>query len=207
MRIITIDDHPLILAATRQLIGDFPGAQLVGQASTIAELKQLLATVPCDILITDYAFPREATTDGLALLQGIRRKYPLLKLIVLTMLDNAAVIRAISDAGITAVVSKRDPLNHILLALQRVANGLQYMSPSVQLLLEEGHHGAAGTGLSTRELEVLRLFASGMSMTEVAEKINRSVKTASAHKVSAMRKLGAKNDSELHAALRELRLQ
>jgi two-component system capsular synthesis response regulator RcsB len=53
---------------------------------------------------------------------------------------------------------------------------------------------------------VLRLFAAGMSMTEVANKVNRTVQTASAHKVSAMRKLGVKNDSELHAALRDLRL-
>ena len=76
----------------------------------------------------------------------------------------------------------------------------------MQSLLNESRHAVAGGTLSGRELEVLRLFAAGMSMTEVANKVNRTVKTASAHKVSAMRKLGVKNDSELHAALRDLRL-
>jgi len=206
MRVIAIDDHPLILAGIEQIVNDQPDTRLVGRASTIAELRDLLASTPCDVLIADYSLPREDTADGLSLLRQIQRQYPDLKIIVLTMLDNAAVIRVIMNSGVAALVSKRDPLNHISIALQSLRGGLTYQSPTMQSLLNESRHAVAGGTLSGRELEVLRLFAAGMSMTEVANKVNRTVKTASAHKVSAMRKLGVKNDSELHAALRDLRL-
>lgn len=206
MRVIAIDDHPIILAAIGQIINGLPDTELVGSVSTISSLRDLLDTTPCDVLIADYSLPREDEADGLSLLEQVQRRYPGLKIIVLTMLENGAVIRAISKSGIQALVSKRDPLNHVAIALQRLSQNLEYESPTIKALLEHSDHAVADGALSAREIEVLRLFASGMSMTEVAQKVKRTVKTASAHKISAMRKLGVKNDAELHAALRDLHL-
>ncbi|RBL86138.1 hypothetical protein DDE05_12580 [Streptomyces cavourensis] len=205
MRVIAIDDHPLVLTALGQILGDLPAVQLVGCASTIIGLRDLLARHAADVLIADYSLPREDAADGLTLVKWIQRQYPHMKIVVFTMQDNAAIIRVIIENGVAAVVSKRDPLTHIAIALERVDGGLAYQSPTILTLLNESWHTVRGTALSDKELEVLRLFAAGMSMTEVAVKINRTVKTASAHKVSAMRKIGARNDSELYNALRELR--
>lgn len=205
MRVIAIDDHPLVLTAIAQIVNDLPSVQLVGRSSTITGLLELLARHACDVLIADYSLPREDAADGLTLVKRIQRQYPALKILVFTMQDNAAIIRIIVENGVAAVVSKRDPLNHIAIALERLSGGLTYQSPTIQTLLDENWHTLSGGALSDKELEVLRLFAAGMSMTEVAVKINRTVKTASAHKISAMRKIGAKNDSELYTALRDLR--
>lgn len=206
MRVIAIDDHPLVLTALGQILSDLPAVELVGRTSTITGLRELLAQRACDVLIADYSLPREDAADGLTLMKWIQRQYPGMKIIVFTMQDNAAIIRIIVENGVAAVVSKRDPLNHIATALERVNGGLTYQSPTIQTLLDESWHAIGGGALSDKELEVLRLFVAGMSMTEVAIKINRTVKTASAHKISAMRKIGVKNDSELYTALRDLRL-
>jgi len=205
MRVIAIDDHPLVLTALGQILGDLPAVDLVGRTSTITGLRELLAHRTCDVLIADYSLPREDAADGLTLVKWIQRQYPGMKIIVFSMQDNAAIIRIIVENGVAAVVSKRDPLSHIAIALERVNGGLTYQSPTIQALLDESWHTISGGALSDKEVEVLRLFAAGMSMTEVAVKINRTVKTASAHKISAMRKIGVKNDSELYSALRDLR--
>lgn len=205
MRVIAIDDHPLVLTALGQILGDLPAIDLIGRTSTISGLRELLTRNTCDVLIADYSLPREDAADGLTLMKWIQRQYPCMKIIVFTMQDNAAIIRIIVENGVAAVVSKRDPLNHIAIALERVGGGLDYQSPTIQALLGESRHTVRGGSLSDKELEVLRLFAAGMSMTEVAVKINRTVKTASAHKISAMRKIGVRNDSELYTALRDLR--
>ena len=205
MRVIALDDHPLVLTAIAQIVNELPAVQLVDRASTITGLFELLAHHAYDVLIADYSLPRESAADGLTLIKRIQRQYPALKIIVFTMQDNAAIIRVIVENAVAAVVSKRDTLSHIAIALDRLRGGLTYQSPAIQALLDENWHALGGGALSDKELEVLRLFAAGMSMTEVAVKINRTVKTASAHKISSMRKIGARNDSELYTALRDLR--
>lgn len=206
MRVIAIDDHPLVLTVIGQIVKNLPNAQLIGTTATIAGLHTLLATSQCDVLIADYSLPREGVADGITLVKQIQRQYPEIRIVVFTMQDNPAIVRIIEDNGVSALISKRDPLTHLTAALEQLRGGLTYRSPTIQALLAENRRAVGGGNLSGKELEVLRLFAAGMSMTEVATKINRTIKTASAHKVSAMRKIGAKNDAELYIALRDLRL-
>ena len=201
VRVVVTDDHPVILFGAEQALLKFPGLQVVARARQSTELLKVLQTVACDVLVTDLAMPGGQYGDGLPLVGYLRRNFPNLPIVVLTMLENAALLKRLSELGITSVVNKSDDLSHIGLAVQHVSRRLEYMSPSVKASLDALRMNAGGRNdevmLSRRELEVVRLFVSGMTIKEISEQFNRSFKTISTQKNTAMRKLGIERDSEL----------
>jgi len=200
-RVVVADDHPVILFGAEHALHKFPGLRVVGRARQSTDLVRILQTTACDVLVTDLAMPGGQYGDGLQLIGYLRRNFPVLPIVVLTMLENVALLRRLGELGVTAVVNKSDDLSHIGRAVQHVLGKLGYMSPSVKAALDalrinsRGRH--AEVMLSARELEVVRLFVSGMTIKEISELLNRSIKTISTQKNTAMRKLGIERDSEL----------
>ncbi|WP_322049266.1 response regulator transcription factor [Paraburkholderia sp. J67] len=201
IRVVVADDHPVILFGAEHALLKFPGIQVVARARQSTELIKALQTTPCDVLVTDLAMPGGQYGDGLPLIGYLRRNFPDVPIVVLTMLENAALLKRLGELGVIAVVHKSDDLSHIGLAVQHVSRSLEYMSPQVKLALESLRINSGGKNdeviLSKRELEVVRLFVSGMTIKEISEKLNRSIKTISTQKNTAMRKLGLDRDSEL----------
>jgi len=201
IRVVVADDHPVILFGAEHALLKFPGIQVVGRARQSTELIKALQTTPCDVLVTDLAMPGGQYGDGLPLIGYLRRNFPEIPIVVLTMLENAALLKRLGELGVIAVVHKSDDLSHIGLAVQHVSRNLEYMSPQVKIALESLRMNNGGKNeeviLSKRELEVVRLFVSGMTIKEISEKLNRSIKTISTQKNTAMRKLGLDRDSEL----------
>ncbi|MFX1673555.1 response regulator transcription factor [Paraburkholderia sp. A2WS-5] len=201
IRVVVADDHPVILFGAEHALLKFPGIQIVGRARQSTELIKALQTTPCDVLVTDLAMPGGQYGDGLPLIGYLRRNFPNIPIVVLTMLENAALLKRLGELGVIAVVHKSDDLSHIGLAVQHVSRNLEYMSPQVKVALESLRINSGGKNeeviLSKRELEVVRLFVSGMTIKEISEKLNRSIKTISTQKNTAMRKLGLDRDSEL----------
>jgi two-component system capsular synthesis response regulator RcsB len=202
IRVIVADDHPVILFGAEQALLRFPGIEVVARAHQSTELIHVLQTVACDVLVTDLAMPGGQFGDGLPLIGYLRRNFPALPIVVLTMLENAALLKRLIDLGVTSIVNKADDLSHIGLAVQHVSRSLDYTSPSVRAALDQLRLNSTGRGgeevvLSRRELEVVRLFVSGLTIKEISEQLSRSIKTISTQKNSAMRKLGLDRDSEL----------
>ncbi|HTI18231.1 MAG TPA: response regulator [Trinickia sp.] len=211
IRVVIADDHPVILLGARHALARFPDMEVVGEARQSTDLVKLLSSVPCDVVVTDLAMPGGVHGDGLPLISYVQRHFPMLPIVVLTMLENTALIRRLGEMGVVAIVSKSDDLAHIGLAVRHVVHGLSYAGPSVRALREAfhtitGRKGRAGQNdgkeaadvrLSPREIEVVRLFASGLTVKEMAERLKRSIKTVSSHKTAALRKLGLERDSEL----------
>jgi two-component system capsular synthesis response regulator RcsB len=201
LKVVVADDHPVILFGAEHALLKFPGLEVVGRARQSTDLVKMLQTAPCDVLVTDLAMPGGQYGDGLQLIGYLRRNFPNLPIVVLTMLENAALLKRLSELGVTSVVNKSDDLSHIGLAVQYVSRNLEYMSPSVKAALDALRMNSGGKSddvmLSKRELEVVRLFVSGMTIKEISEQLNRSIKTISTQKNTAMRKLGIDRDSEL----------
>jgi two-component system, NarL family, captular synthesis response regulator RcsB len=201
IRVVVADDHPVILFGAEHALLKFPGIQVVARARQSTELIKALQTMSCDVLVTDLAMPGGQYGDGLPLIGYLRRNFPDVPIVVLTMLENAALLKRLGELGVIAVVHKSDDLSHIGLAVQHVSRNLEYMSPQVKVALESLRINSGGKHdeviLSKRELEVVRLFVSGMTIKEISEKLNRSIKTISTQKNTAMRKLGLDRDSEL----------
>lgn len=204
LKIVLADDHPIIVAAVRQLL-ERSGHEIVAVAGSSGSLMEILAQHPCDLVITDFSMPNEDEADGLSLIGLLQRRLPEMPLIVLTMVTNPAVLQSILDIGVRGLINKTDAMTELATAVQTVMRGQTYVSKASQRLLIQAGNGksAQAVALSPRETEVIRLFASGKSVTEIARQLNRSVKTISTQKQEAMAKLGLKNDFDIYAYARE----
>ena len=203
IRVVLADDHPALLVGVQHGLSSVPTIRLTGTAGNSTELIALLDANVCDVLVSDYAMPDNVHGDGIALFSYLQRNYPDVKLVVLTMLDNAAVVGALVRRGIACIVSKSDAIDHLIPAVHAAATGGTYYSPSVEKVVRtlSAHSSARivdqAPSLSSREIEVVRLYASGMTVNEIADKLSRSKKTISTQKARAMQKLGVEKDIDL----------
>nr|WP_230945174.1 response regulator transcription factor [Burkholderia territorii] len=192
------DDHPLLLAGLAHELARAGTIRLVGTARNSTELVALLETDPCDVVVSDYAMPGGEFGDGIALFSFIRRRFPAIRLVVLTMLDNPGVIRTLLANDISCILSKSDATDHLIAAIYAVLANGRYFSPTTAAIIQTiTPAGALTHDLSPRETEVVRLYASGMTINEIAERLHRSKQTVSTQKSSAMRKLGITRDPDL----------
>ncbi|MGE6383220.1 response regulator [Shewanella baltica] len=199
-KIILADDHPIILTGVRSLMaGIQPSCEIVAEANNVTELWHTLAQHECDLLITDFSMPNDDNVDGMAMIKQLRRKYPNLPIIVLTQVHNLGVLQALMQIGINGLLLKKSVIAELANTVKKVLSGSVYIGDAVRELLNEQGINQYSTPieLSLKEIEVVRLLANGMSVTQVASYLNRSVKTISTQKTNAMQKLGLKSDSEL----------
>jgi two-component system capsular synthesis response regulator RcsB len=206
LRIILADDHPIVLNGVRMLLESGMDVSVVASAQSPTELVNAIETTPCDLLITDFSMPGGQVADGLHMLGLISRRKPYLPIIVLTMVNNAGVLGSILTTGVRGLLSKSDALTELTLAVQAVSHDRDYVSTGIRKTLDASRSGGASAGtvaLSKREVEVLRLFAGGLTVSEIASQLNRSVKTISRQKMDAMAKLGLKSDLDIYAYARE----
>ena len=199
-KIILADDHPIILTGVRSLMAEMqPSCDIVAEANNVSELWRTLEQHECDLLITDFSMPNDDNADGMAMINQLRRKYPNLPLIVLTQVHNLGVLQALMQIGINGLLLKKSVIAELANTVKKVLSGSVYIGDAVrELLNEQGiNQYAIPVELSLKEIEVVRLLANGMSVTQVASYLHRSVKTISTQKTNAMQKLGLKSDSEL----------
>ncbi|MBZ9783825.1 response regulator transcription factor [Pseudomonas sp. REP124] len=203
LRIILADDHPVVLKGVEMLLRDTAAnCSIVALASDADELIDHMTRTPCDLVVSDYSMPYGHFPDGLALMGYVRRHFAHVPLIVMTMLRNPSLLRALLNKGVGGLFDKRSPLNDLKRAVNRVAKGQPYLCPGFARMLNNhglssAVHEAALVSLSERELEVVRLFVQGMSGRQIAAQLNRSEKTISRQKRTAMDKLGLGHDGGL----------
>lgn len=143
-RVILVDDHALTLIGMRYLLSAYDDLRIVAQAQDADGLLAQLEAHPCDLLITDLMMPGSQQADGLRLVQKVRRRYPDLPIIVVTMLGNPALVSSLLKLGIHGLVSKRGMLDDLPKAI-RHAGRRPFISRSIAHLLEvgEAEHGQA----------------------------------------------------------------
>ncbi|KXU87775.1 LuxR family transcriptional regulator [Paraburkholderia monticola] len=200
IRVILADDHPAVVAGLLHTLKKHRTLDVVDTVGNSTELVAALGKQPCDVLVSDYAMPGGDYGDGITLFSFLRRRYPALRIVILTMIDNPGVIRSILKLDIQCILSKADTTDHLLAAIHGAyANG-RYFSPTISKIvwqLDVESSGSSSRALTKRESEVIRLFVSGLSVNEIAAQLSRSKQTISAQKTSAMRKLGVETDTEL----------
>ena len=206
LRIILADDHPIVRNGVRALIEHATNAAVVSEVGSPDDLFKALDKEACDLVLTDFSMPGGQIADGLNMLETLHRRWPQLPVIVLTMVSNVGVLRSILATGARGLLNKADALNELTLAIQSVSHGREYISATIKEPLEATRAGvslSAQTSLSHQELEVLRLFASGLTVSQIADRLHHSVKTISRQKMDAMEKLGLNSDLAVYAYARE----
>ncbi|CAE6916354.1 response regulator transcription factor [Paraburkholderia domus] len=201
VRAIIADDHPLVLLAIENLMVGYPNMQIVGRAADATELFKEVDRIPCDLVLMDLYMPGGLYGDGLETVRQLKLRYPDVPLVVLTMETEAAALKKVIALGADGLISKRDRIDLIHVAVVTVLAHECYLGPAVRSMIADAtvmqRLDFVRQMLSRRELEVFTLYASGLGVTEIATRVGRSVKTISAQKCTAMRKLALHSDSEL----------
>ncbi|MNJ19772.1 Transcriptional regulatory protein RcsB [compost metagenome] len=203
LKVIIADDHPIVILGVRELVERDKRFCVVGEAVCSKGLVELLEQQPVDLVITDYNMPADSPYgDGLKLVDYLKRHFPHLQLLILTMISNHLILTRLHELGVVGVIQKSQLHTEIQLALKAVAQRDQYRSlePEKTSVVETtaGIEDRFAT-LSPKEFEILRLFIAGKSVSDIARSQNRSAKTISAQKISAMRKLNVTSDQDLLA--------
>ncbi|HUY91016.1 MAG TPA: response regulator transcription factor [Pirellulales bacterium] len=202
VRVMIVDDHPLMrqgLAALISAEGDF---EICCEASGVAEARQLAAAGPPHVAIVDLTL---SDGSGLELLKEFRTAYPQVKLLVLTMHEEALFAERAMRAGAAGYVHKQQASRTIIQAIRCVLEGRTYLSQPmlervVQLAFgspDKEHPRSMLESLSDRELEVFGLIGRGMTTGAIASALEISHKTVQAHRERIKDKLKLKNSVEL----------
>lgn len=193
--VLLADDHPIAIAGVRHSLSDHERYTIVGEATSSDELVQMIVSLKPKVVITDYNMPGTSSYgDGLRLISFIRRNFPHIILIVLTMVTSPSVASSLLRLGVRSVLVK--------------TGGLEALGRSIDQAIMENISSIGDNDekyvkrdilerLTRKEIEVLRELFNGYSVGHIARAQQRSVKTISAQKMSAMRKLGVETDHEL----------
>ncbi|MGN3966167.1 response regulator [Burkholderia gladioli] len=202
INVIVADDHPVVSAGVASILSAQMDINVAGVTSTISGLLLLLQQQPCDVLICDYSFNDDQQPDGVALFKRLKRSHRDVSIIVLTAhQDIAVLVSRVMSTGVAGFLRKSSQdFTRLPEIIRSVHAGQTFVDPAVAVeLLEAGRTTQASVeSLSERELEVFRMLGRGMSVTEIAMHMNRSIKTISHQKMKAMHKLGARSDADLY---------
>ena len=190
--VVLVDDHAVVRGALRALLEEQEEIDVVGEAGSLAEAREVLASSPPRVLVLDFNLP-----DGLAVdvVADFRRRAPETQIVLLTMERDLAPARRVLDDGALAYLFKDAAHLELIEAVRAAAAGRRYLPTAVAAGLAEA--GAEAPLLSPRETEVLRLMALGHTNREIGEQLDLSVRTVETHRSHIQQKLGLASRPEL----------
>ncbi|SDH82077.1 response regulator [Pseudomonas panipatensis] len=207
IKIVLADDHAVVLMGVRGVLERHPQYQVACEARSSGELVSALQREEFDIAITDFSMPGdEVYGDGVRFIGYLVRNFPKVKFLVFTMLSNRLVLDRLFELGVAGVVRKDAGMAQLLSTLDALGKGRCLVRSGFRNGEAEAREGELRRrleSLSVKEYEVLRLFVSGLRVSDIARLLKRSDKTISAQKSSAKRRLGVKTDQELLACCLE----
>ena len=201
MKIFVADDHEFILDSLEILLSTIPNYEVVATFSNAkALLKALESHSDIDLVLSDYNMPE---MDGIELTRQIRERFPHIKVLLLTVSEEASTIQEAFKAGVSGYVMKKAGKDELERALNTIVAGQKYYSESVVFellnrdkkmsdLVEESLKDEL-SNLSDREIEIIKLIAEEHSTNEIAEKLFISPATVETHRHNIFKKLKIKN--------------
>ncbi len=200
MRILVADDHAIVRKGIRRILEESSSFNSVGEAGSGLEVIERARQGGWDAVVLDLSLP---DMSGLDVLKQLKSEFPALPVLILTMhSEDQYAIRALRG-GASGYLTKEGAPEQLVAAIQRITAGGKYLSSSLAERLASflgvGAPFSRHEALSDREFEVLRLMTSGMSLTEIAQKLCVSVKTVSTHRARILQKMGLRNNAELVA--------
>ena len=179
MKLLIVDDHPVVRAGLRRLLTE-PGLEIVEAASGQEAVGAFRDAEP-DLVLLDLHLPG---ISGMEVLGRLLIENPDARILVISMYDSPIYVARLLEAGARGYVSKNAPPEQILEAVRRVAAGRTYIEPEMAQELALGNVRPVShplSQLSSRDIEILRLLADGSSLTEIAEALGVSYKTVANH--------------------------
>lgn len=198
IRIVVADDHAVVREGLKRIISSAQDMAVVGEAANGAEVMQQVRESDFDVLVLDLSMPGRS---GMELIKLVRCEKPKLRILVLSMHEELQYAVRSIKSGASGYLTKESAPTQLMQVLRKVAAGGAFISTGVaeQLAIGSmlGSSCSAHERLTDREFEVFRLIAVGMSITDIAGRLNLSAKTISTHKANLMQKMSLHNQSEL----------
>jgi DNA-binding NarL/FixJ family response regulator len=197
IRVLIVDDHPVVRDGLRGVIDGQPDMHVVGEAGHGAEALARVDAEPVDVVLMDLRMP---TMGGVEAIGQLRRTAPSVRVLVLTTFDTDRDVLPAIEAGATGYLLKDTPRDELLRAVRAAHRGEAVLSPAVAGRLMGQVRTPAQDTLSGRELEVLRLVAAGFTNREAAQKLFISEATVKTHLLHIYAKLGVRDRASAVAA-------
>ncbi|MCX2740779.1 response regulator transcription factor [Pontibacter anaerobius] len=203
IRLIVTDDHKIVREGIRSLLEQDDQIEVVGEAANGQELLQLLEYTDADVVLMDVKMP---VMDGFEAINSIKANYPDIKVIVLTMLEDADTLHRLMKSGATGYLLKDTGRDELCTAIKLTSKGtpficsgmsIKMLQKAMRLPEQNGADVADSKILSKRELEVLLLISEGFTNAEIAEKLFTSKRTIETHRQNILEKTQTRNTPNL----------
>lgn len=204
IRLILVDDHLLVRTGIANLLSGEPGFEIIGEASEYNELMELLARSQPDTVVLDIAMPG---LSGIEITKKLHNDYPGIRILILSMHTSEEFIFNAINSGARGYLPKNTSRKELIEAIYAVQRGEEYFAESISNVILKSYIKKAKSDtqddenkenlLSKREIEVLRLFAEGMTNQEIADKLFISIRTVESHKNHIMARLELKTTVDL----------
>lgn len=197
-KILIIDDHEVLREGVKRVFDKQPGTVVFGEAGTVQEALQLIREQDWDIAVLDISL---GDRSGLEVLKELKQIRPRLPVLILSMHSEEQFARRAFKAGASGYITKDSPRAELVKAVNKVMSGGRYLSAAFVenfiFDLNTTSGGAPHEVLSDREFEVLRLIASGKTVSEIAGILSLSESTISTYRGRILEKMGMKTNAEL----------
>jgi len=198
VRVFIVDDHAIVRRGLTQILAETPDLKFAGEADTAAQAVRLLRETDCDVVLLDISLPDR---NGIDLLKQLKRDYPRLPVLVLSMhKDREFALRALKG-GAAGYLTKQSAPMQLVDAIRHVSAGKRYITRS---MADEVANALAGDAeesphdkLSDREYQTLCLIASGKTLSNIAGELLISPKTVSVYRARVLEKLKLKNNADI----------
>ena len=198
IRVMIADDHAIVRQGLRQILSDTTDMDVAGEACNGVEALHMSREGDWDVVLMDVSMPDRNGIDALKLL---KKEQPRLPVLILSMYpEDQYAIRALK-AGAAGYLNKQSAPDQLVTAIRQVASGKKYVSASLAMELAEAigedSDRPLHEKLSDREYQTLCMIASGMTLTQIADELNLSVKTVSVYRARLLEKMRLRNNAEL----------
>lgn len=194
--IFVVDDHKIVRDGIKAMLLGHHSYKVTGVFSNADELFFKLKEEQPDICLLDIQLPGKS---GIEIAEEMSEKYPSVKIIISTALNDEILVKQCREIGVKGMVSKESGFDTFLDALEGVKNGKTYYSGQFTEQLIKSTQGKSDklASLTEREVEFIKVFSKGFSHKEIADKLNISPRTVEVHKKNVMDKLGMTNTIDL----------
>jgi len=202
IKVLLAEDHTIVRKGLTSLLAGEADIEVVGEAEDGQEAVELVERLAPDVVLMDNTMP---VLNGLEATRQIKKRFPEIKVLVLTMHTTEEYIQQFLQAGASGYLIKKTAPKELVTAIHAVYRGDSYLSPAISNVIIEGYlHQAAATAsedsyekLTDRERQVLQMITEGVSNREIAERLHLSVKTVNNHRMNLMDKLNIHNTAKL----------
>jgi two-component system invasion response regulator UvrY len=196
LKILVVDDHPVVRRGLKQILTEEADIVVVGEAQNSSEVFDLVLTHDWDAVLLDITMPGRG---GLDILKELKRKHPKLPVLILSMHpEDQYAVRALKE-GAAGYMNKECAPDELIGAIRKIVRGGKYVSPTLaeKLAFMMDSQRPLHDSLSTREFQVLLMFASGKTLSQIAEEMSLSIKTIATYRGRILEKMNMKNNAEL----------